>query len=217
MIFLHGASSSGKSTIAKASQQALDTPFWHISIDHLRDAGVLPLTRVRSGEFDRATMREPFFDGYHRSLAAYLDGGNNLIVACSWRSCLPPSISSSWPFIVRWRYSTSAKPRGGIDKSVARPGTSGRFMPVIFTIWNSTAKRTQQRTSPSSLRPGGSGAVCRASSTPSPSSQPATLPAHLSSSATLTYSSGKAVVYLICPIAKDELTSVRLILEISLL
>ena len=40
---------------------------------------------------------------------------------------------------------------------------------------------------------------------------------YLSSSATLTNSSGSAVVYLIWPMAKDELTSVRLILAISFL
>jgi len=51
VIFLHGASSSGKSTIAKALQKRIENPFWHISIDHLRDAGVLPTERFKSGEF----------------------------------------------------------------------------------------------------------------------------------------------------------------------
>jgi hypothetical protein len=40
---------------------------------------------------------------------------------------------------------------------------------------------------------------------------------YLSSSGMLTNSSGSAVVYLICPIAKEELTSVRLILAMSFL
>jgi chloramphenicol 3-O phosphotransferase len=35
IIFLHGASSSGKSTIAKLLQNTIDEPFWHVSIDHL--------------------------------------------------------------------------------------------------------------------------------------------------------------------------------------
>ena len=51
VIFLYGASSSGKSTIAKALQKRIENPFWHISIDHLRDAGVLPTERFKSGEF----------------------------------------------------------------------------------------------------------------------------------------------------------------------
>ena len=80
IIFLHGASSSGKSTLARALQQRIELPFWHISIDHLRDAGVLPLARVQSGEFNWKLMRGPFFDGFHHSLAAYAAAGNNLIV-----------------------------------------------------------------------------------------------------------------------------------------
>ena len=80
VIFLHGASSSGKSTIAKALQARIEKPFWHISIDHLRDSGVLPMNRFRSGEFAWADARQAFFDGFHASLAAYADAGNNLIL-----------------------------------------------------------------------------------------------------------------------------------------
>ena len=80
VIFLHGASSSGKSTIAKALQARIEKPFWHISIDHLRDSGVLPMNRFRSGEFAWADARQAFFDGFHASLAAYSDAGNNLIL-----------------------------------------------------------------------------------------------------------------------------------------
>ncbi|MCV6593337.1 MAG: chloramphenicol phosphotransferase CPT family protein [Silicimonas sp.] len=47
VLFLHGASSAGKSTIAKALQAELAAPFWHLSIDHLRDAGVVPMVGVR--------------------------------------------------------------------------------------------------------------------------------------------------------------------------
>ena len=80
IIFLHGASSSGKSTIARALQARIEKPFWHISIDHLRDSGVLPLERFRTGEFDWSKSREAFFDGFHASLAAYADAGNDLIL-----------------------------------------------------------------------------------------------------------------------------------------
>lgn len=80
IIFLHGASSSGKSTIARALQAAIEKPFWHVSIDHLRDAGVLPTARFRSGEFAWRDSRQAFFDGFHASLAAYADAGNDLIV-----------------------------------------------------------------------------------------------------------------------------------------
>lgn len=80
IIFLHGASSSGKSTLAKALQSRIEEPFWHISIDHLRDSGVLPTARYNTKEFDWSKDRDQFFDGYHRSLAAYALAGNNLII-----------------------------------------------------------------------------------------------------------------------------------------
>lgn len=80
VILLNGASSSGKSSIAREVQARIGAPFWHYSIDHLRDAGVLPLDRIRSGEFPWAAQREAFFEGFHRSLAAFVGPGNNLIV-----------------------------------------------------------------------------------------------------------------------------------------
>jgi chloramphenicol 3-O phosphotransferase len=80
IIFLHGASSSGKSTLARGIQARIDVPFWHISIDHLRDAGVLPMARFKSGDFDWKAARAPFFDGFHHSLAAYAAAGNNLVL-----------------------------------------------------------------------------------------------------------------------------------------
>ena len=80
IVFLHGASSSGKSTIAASLQGAMPEPFWHISIDKLRDSGVLPSERFNSGEFDWKIHRAAFSEGYHRSLAAYARAGNNLII-----------------------------------------------------------------------------------------------------------------------------------------
>jgi chloramphenicol 3-O phosphotransferase len=80
IILIHGPSSSGKSSIAGDLQARIEAPFWHISIDHLRDAGVLPMARIRSREFPWIGLREPFFDGFHHALAAYAGSGNNLIV-----------------------------------------------------------------------------------------------------------------------------------------
>lgn len=80
IIFIHGASSSGKSTLARAVQAKIDLPFWHISIDHLRDSGVLPTARFKAGDFDWETSRAACFDGFHHSLAAYASAGNNLIL-----------------------------------------------------------------------------------------------------------------------------------------
>ena len=80
IILVHGASSAGKSTLCRALQQRIDSPFWHYSIDHLRDSGVLPRERIQSGEFAWRAMRSAFFDGFHRSIGVFAGAGNNLIV-----------------------------------------------------------------------------------------------------------------------------------------
>ena len=80
IIFLNGASSSGKSTVAVALQEVLKEPFWHYSIDHVRDSKVIPWARINGGEFDWKEMREPFFEGFHRCLPALAIAGNNLLV-----------------------------------------------------------------------------------------------------------------------------------------
>lgn len=80
IIILHGPSSSGKSTLGRAVQARIELPFWRISIDTLRDGGVLPSARIASGEFAWRGLRAAFFDGFHRSLQAYAEAGNNLIV-----------------------------------------------------------------------------------------------------------------------------------------
>jgi len=80
IILLNGASSSGKSLIARELQTRLTAPFLHLSIDHLRDSGALPLERFRSGEFAWAEHREQFFIGFERAAAAFARAGNDLIV-----------------------------------------------------------------------------------------------------------------------------------------
>ncbi len=80
IIILNGASSSGKSTLSDALQAELEEPFWHFSIDHLREANILPLQRIKSGDFSWPDMRPAFFDGFHRCLPALAGAGNNLIV-----------------------------------------------------------------------------------------------------------------------------------------
>jgi chloramphenicol 3-O phosphotransferase len=80
VIFLHGASSSGKSTLARAIRERAEVPFWHYSIDHLRDSGVLPSERIARGDFAWRDIRAGFFEGFHRSIGSFADAGNNLIV-----------------------------------------------------------------------------------------------------------------------------------------
>ena len=80
IILINGASSSGKSTLARELQQTLPMPFWHFSFDHLRDSNALPMARIRSGEIDWSTMRPAVFNGFHRCLPVLAETGNNLIV-----------------------------------------------------------------------------------------------------------------------------------------
>jgi chloramphenicol 3-O phosphotransferase len=80
IIFLHGASSSGKSTLARELQAKIEGLFWHWSIDHLRDAGVVPMARFRSGNLSWKDQREKFLEGFHQSVAAFSNAGNNLII-----------------------------------------------------------------------------------------------------------------------------------------
>jgi chloramphenicol 3-O phosphotransferase len=80
IILLNGASSAGKSTLARSLQQQLAEPFVHWSFDHLRESNALPMARIRNGELDWARMRPAVFDGFHRCLPAFAKAGNNLIV-----------------------------------------------------------------------------------------------------------------------------------------
>jgi chloramphenicol 3-O phosphotransferase len=80
-IFLSGASSSGRSMLAKAMQEALPEPFPHVSSDHLVASGMLPARRDPDGPFAWwQQMRPRFFDGFHRCLPALAAAGNDLIV-----------------------------------------------------------------------------------------------------------------------------------------
>lgn len=80
VIFLHGASSSGKSTLARHVQAIAPMPLWHLSIDHFRDSAAWPMARYGAGEFDWCANRERLFDGFHAMLGAAARSGNDLIV-----------------------------------------------------------------------------------------------------------------------------------------
>jgi chloramphenicol 3-O phosphotransferase len=80
IILIHGASSAGKSSIARVLQDRIEAPFWRINPDHLRDAGALPMDRYRSGEFKWAQSRAAWFEGFERSLPGYLQAGGDLII-----------------------------------------------------------------------------------------------------------------------------------------
>ena len=80
IILLNGASSSGKTVLARALQDRIETPFWHLSIDHFRDSGVLPMARIARRDFRWSDLRGRFFAGFNATLAACAEAGNDLIV-----------------------------------------------------------------------------------------------------------------------------------------
>lgn len=80
IIFVNGASSAGKSTLCQGLQAQLDEPFWHVSIDHLIAARMLPRRSEEGGAFAWHAMRPHFFEGFHRCLPALAAAGNNLLV-----------------------------------------------------------------------------------------------------------------------------------------
>lgn len=94
VIVLNGASSSGKSTLARRLHRRLDAPFLLLSADQLIDAGVRPVRRAAAGPFDWVgEVRPRFFDGFHRAVAAFAAAGNDLLVEhvveqVAWRAQL---------------------------------------------------------------------------------------------------------------------------------
>jgi chloramphenicol 3-O phosphotransferase len=82
IILLNGASSSGKSTFARALQMALPQPYFNYSSDLLVDGGILPdVNRVTPDTpMSWNVIRPKFFEAFHRSIPAFLIAGNRLIV-----------------------------------------------------------------------------------------------------------------------------------------
>jgi chloramphenicol 3-O phosphotransferase len=106
VIILNGASSSGKSSLAKAMQAILPEPFLHVASDHLVNAGMLPERRDDEGPFDWwYQVRPRFFAGFHRCLPALTSVGNDLIVDHiiefqSWRTDLAELLAGVDVFLV---------------------------------------------------------------------------------------------------------------------
>lgn len=80
IVLPNGASRGGKSTLARAVRARSRRPFWHDSIDHLNAGDVLPRETIDLGEFEWSSPRQAFFEGFHRSIPAFAEAGNNLLV-----------------------------------------------------------------------------------------------------------------------------------------
>ncbi|MEZ4513893.1 MAG: AAA family ATPase [Chloroflexota bacterium] len=80
IILINGASSAGKSTLARAVQQQFPLPLLHISFDLFIDGDILPKPQIRDGTFSWQAMRPTVFDGYFRCWAALALAGNHLVI-----------------------------------------------------------------------------------------------------------------------------------------
>jgi len=76
IIFLNGTSSSGKTSIAKALQQALDEPYLHFSVDTF----LLMVSEKYQNEEEGPKVFPTVLSGMHRCIPASASAGNNIIV-----------------------------------------------------------------------------------------------------------------------------------------
>ncbi|MEV4221605.1 AAA family ATPase [Nonomuraea sp. NPDC049725] len=106
IIMLNGASSSGKTTLARVVRRAMDGPFLYVSSDQLVAAGMLPERREPEGPFAWwEVMRPRFSKGFHRCLPALAGAGNDLIVEhviefAAWRRELAELLGGFDVFLV---------------------------------------------------------------------------------------------------------------------
>ncbi len=82
IILLNGASSSGKSTLCRELRTALPQPYLYLSSDLLVEGGMLPkVNRIQHDTpWSWNTIRPHFFEGFHRSIRAFAEAGNCLLI-----------------------------------------------------------------------------------------------------------------------------------------
>lgn len=99
IIMLNGTSSAGKTTLVGELRPLLPETFCSYASDQLADAQFRPLAPDA-----RRRGREAFFDGFHRSIAAFAAAGLDLLVEhvverASWRADLDRLLG---PYDVFW-------------------------------------------------------------------------------------------------------------------
>jgi chloramphenicol 3-O phosphotransferase len=104
IILLNGISSSGKSSISAILQQTTETPYLRVSIDAFEN--MLPERYQEGGSFAWPSHFPKMLRGFHRSIAALANAGNNLIVDHvmvyreGWASTLADCAAALEPFQV---------------------------------------------------------------------------------------------------------------------
>jgi len=99
IILLNGTGSSGKTTLSQALRLRLEPQFHYYSSDQLADGGFRPLDPST-----RFECRPMFFEGFHRSIAAFAQVGIDLLVEHiveeqSWADDLKELLS---PYDIFW-------------------------------------------------------------------------------------------------------------------
>jgi chloramphenicol 3-O phosphotransferase len=99
IILLNGTGSSGKTTLSRALRVRLPPEFHFSSSDQLADEGFRPVDPAVRFEY-----RTMFFEGFHKSIAAFAQVGLDLLVEHiveeqSWADALQELLS---PFDVFW-------------------------------------------------------------------------------------------------------------------
>jgi chloramphenicol 3-O phosphotransferase len=82
ILLFNGASRSGKSTLIQALLPELSTPYFHYSSDKRVEANILPEVDREQHNLVNSwnVIRPKFFEGFHRSIQAFADAGNDVIV-----------------------------------------------------------------------------------------------------------------------------------------
>ena len=80
IILLNGASSAGKTSIAKALQHSMNTPYLHVPVDSFAAMAPGPDKLGETGSLAWQSVFNRLLSGFHHSLTALAGAGNDLIV-----------------------------------------------------------------------------------------------------------------------------------------
>ena len=139
IIVINGPSSSGKTTLALATQKLFDIPFLRFSFDLFLDNQVLPMDQIRSGIFSWDSMRPAVFKGLHRCLPALANAGNNLIFdhiieTKAWLHDLLQSLSGLDVFFVGLHCSLPELERREMQRGNRRSGEARADLETVHKI-----------------------------------------------------------------------------------
>ena len=139
IILINGASSAGKSTLARAFLDTVDVPFLHYSFDLFIDGGALPQAQIKAGVVDWQAIRPNVFAGFRATLAALLQAGNNLVVdyIIETQPEFDDLMGHLAPFDVYWvglHCSLEELERREIARGNRRVGDAARDLMVVHTF-----------------------------------------------------------------------------------